>query len=279
MNYALVPEKWFSFSLSTYTWWIDSGTTLHVTNSMHGFLTSRPPVREVNKASSRRFRVEAVRTVSQLNSWRNGKEISLLTVNITSHSTVGYGEGQVRLVDLQYLWFAQCLIIFVVASNIISVMQIIKLCFLIQCIEMISPGDYFYRTSCGGWRPNGGKTSRLCENNELAWKLKILFLPLLQKNLVAALPEQEFEPLCSREVCSCCYEIYFEHYTLSYPLQYWVEHHKFSFKYFWNASILSHSSLLPSNKSSSHEQALRFKWGKKERHGQEQKTTVEFVNL
>lgn len=190
---------------------------------------------------------------------------------------------QVRLVDLQYLWFAQCLIIFVVASNIISVMQIIKLCFLIQCIEMISPGDYFYRTSCGGWRPNGGKTSRLCENNELASEFgssKYCFSRYFRRtSLLLYLNTLEFEPLCSREVCSCCYEIYFEHYTLSYPLQYWVEHLRWSWKYFRNAEILSHSSLLPSNKSSSHEQALRFKWGKKERHGQEQKTTVEFVNL
>lgn len=52
-HYALVPEKLLDFDLSTYAWWIDSGTTLHVTNSMQGFLTSRPPVRGVNKASSR----------------------------------------------------------------------------------------------------------------------------------------------------------------------------------------------------------------------------------
>lgn len=41
-HYALVSEKWLDFHFSTYAWWIDSGTTVHVTNSMQGFLTSRP---------------------------------------------------------------------------------------------------------------------------------------------------------------------------------------------------------------------------------------------
>lgn len=149
---------------------------------------------------------------------------------------------QVRLVYFQYLWFAQCLIIFVVASNIISVMQIIKLCFLIQCIEMKWYPQETTLTFIEQVVEDEGQmegTPAGCAKimkRHLHLEAQKTFYPkgwLLQKNLVAALPLKwlntlEFWPLCSREVCSCCYEIYLEHYTLSYLLKYWVEHLRWS---------------------------------------------------
>lgn len=106
--------------------------------------------------------------------------------NITTHSTVGYGEGRFPS--------KTCLLpIFVIRTmfdNICSCFQYyisyannqVMFSYTMHWNEMISPGDYFdfYRTSCGGWRPNGGNTSWLCENNEkgiFIWKLRILFIP------------------------------------------------------------------------------------------------------